>query len=140
MKNTVLFLLVILLWTPLFLSAQQQSAQQQSDRQTAGLPELAEHHGRNYLLLILAVDRNETRVFDLHLDLAIRWDQIERRRIVPVDILPPRRDVRALARWLGVEDNDFAVVLLNKEGEVIFRATDTDVIPSILEIVDRDSR
>ena len=135
MKNTTLFLLLILFLAPLVLPAQQLS-----DQQTAGLPELEEHHGRNYLLLILAVDRNEPRVFDLHLDLSVRWDQIERRRIVPVDILPPRRDVRALARWFGMEDKDFAVVLLNKEGEVIFRATETNVLLPIMELVDRDSR
>lgn len=100
------------------------------------LQEFREHRGRNRLLFVFATDRNEDRVFEFHLALSMAWDAVERRRIVPVDILPGRRDLDAVARILGIEGRDFAVVLLSREGEVLFRTDDAGSLAEILARVD----
>lgn len=100
------------------------------------LPELQEHAGKNNLLVILATNRNDDRVFDAHLDLSVRWNGAVRRNIVPVDVLPPRRDVPAIARFLGVEGHDFAIVLINKAGDILHRTTNPMATGEILAILD----
>jgi hypothetical protein len=101
------------------------------------LQEFREHRGRNRLLFVFATSRDEDRVFEFHLALSTFWDAVSRRRIVPVDILPGRRDLDAVARVLGIEGEDFAVVLLSREGEVLLRTTDAGSLMEILARVDQ---
>ncbi len=100
------------------------------------LPEAREQHGKNHLLVILAIDRNEPRVFDLNLEISVRWEAIEHRGIIPVDVLPTRHNVDAVARLLGVQGEPFAVVLLNRESEIVYRSTTTDVLDHVFRLVD----
>ncbi|TVR65817.1 MAG: hypothetical protein EA427_17335 [Spirochaetaceae bacterium] len=100
------------------------------------LPEVEEHRGRNNLLIILATNRNDDRVFDVHLDLSVRWDAVVRRRIHPVDILPGRRNVDAVARMLGVDGESFALVLFNRSGEIIYRSTDPGAVTEMFVRLD----
>lgn len=100
------------------------------------LPEAAQHIGSRYVLVILATDRNEPRVFEFNLDISVRWDALERREIVPVDVLPSRHNVATIARLLDVTDQDFAIVLLDRRGEPAFRTTDSGSLTEILARVD----
>ncbi|SIQ53171.1 hypothetical protein SAMN05920897_11075 [Alkalispirochaeta americana] len=104
------------------------------------LPELALAREGSYLLLLLAEDQNDDRLFEVHLALSNRWDALTRRKIQPLDILPRRHDVTALARLLGVQGSDFALVLLNHQGDVLFRSTDPARALEALPAVDADRR
>jgi hypothetical protein len=104
------------------------------------LPEILEHQNRHNVLIVLATNRNDDRVFDVHLDLSVRWDAMERREIYPIDILPPRRDATALAGVLGVEGESFALVLINRQGEIIYRGTDPRGITEIFRLLDLEER
>lgn len=100
------------------------------------LPDAEEHRGRSNLLVVLATNRNDDRVFDLHLDLSIRWDAVLRREIHPIDVLPPRGNVQAAAQALGVSGESFALVLISKEGEILYRGTDPRAITEIFVLLD----
>ncbi|POR01316.1 hypothetical protein AU468_08340 [Alkalispirochaeta sphaeroplastigenens] len=104
------------------------------------LPELNRLDEGGYLLLVLAEDQNDDRLFEVHLTLSNRWNALTRRRILPLDALPRRHDVAALARLTGVQGSDFALVLLNHRGEVLFRSTDPARVLEILPAVDADRR
>lgn len=101
------------------------------------LPEAYENQGRNYVLLVLATDRNEPRVFDFHLDLSMRWDAVTYREIVVVDVLPGKHNVEAVAGYFDVTGESFAVVLLDKESSVILRTTRVESLSEIFASIDR---
>jgi len=124
MKRLALLSLIILVSTVVFLPA---------------IPlDLAQHEGRNPVIVIFARARDEPRMFSFNLALSTEWDRIEARNIVTVDVGPDRYDLDSAAAQLGVSGADFAIVVINREGEIIHRTEDPDALQRILMIIDQE--
>ncbi len=88
------------------------------------------------VLIVFARDRNEDRVFSFHLALSERWESVARRNVVLQDILPGQWDLNAVARRLDLGDREFAVVLLDRNGDIVFTTSNENALGEILMHLD----
>lgn len=90
------------------------------------------------MIVIYALKADEPRAFSFNLALSSEWDRIESRRIRTIDVGPNQYDLESIGRQLGVAGEEFAVVLVGLDGEIIHRTTDPDALSRILMILDQE--
>jgi hypothetical protein len=100
--------------------------------------DLAAFRGEHPVIVIYARKADEPRAFSFNLALSTEWDRIEARRIRTIDVGPGQYDLERVGRQLGVDGEEFAVVLVGLDGEIIHRTTDPGALSRILMILDQE--
>lgn len=100
--------------------------------------DLSQYQGEGPVIVIFARDNDEPRAFSFNLALSTQWNRIEARRITTVDVGPGRYDLDAVARQLEIENNDFEIVVIDIDGEIIHRTADPGALAHILMIIDQE--
>ncbi|MFW6229177.1 MAG: hypothetical protein ACOC2V_06930 [Alkalispirochaeta sp.] len=100
--------------------------------------DLDRYRGEHPVIVIYALKADEPRAFSFNLALSSEWDRIESRRIRTIDVGPNQYDLESIGRQLGVAGEEFAVVLVGLDGEIIHRTTDPDALSRILMILDQE--
>lgn len=98
------------------------------------------HRDRRPVVVVFARDRNEDRVFAFHLGVSERWEAVQRHNIAFEDVLPGGHDIDAVAHRLGLGSRDFAVVLLDRSGDVRYITSDAGNLGEILMRLDLQHR
>jgi hypothetical protein len=88
---------------------------------------------RQPVLVIYAQSLQDDRIFEVHLALMEHWEMLGTTGLEVMDFLPGNMDYSAVARRLELPVDQFAVVLLNRNGEVVFRGNESDVAEHIIE-------
>lgn len=105
----------------------------------SGMPlDLSQYQGENPVIVIFARQVDEPRAFSFNLALSTDWNRIEARKIATVDVGPGRYDLDSVARQLGIQERDFAIVVLNLDGTIIYRTDDPQALRHILMLIDQE--
>ncbi len=94
--------------------------------------ELETYRGRQPVVVVYSRDTDEPRAFEFNLALSINWDRIERANLAIIDVIPGVYDVDIVARVLEIDEFDFAVLLFNRDGEMVYLSDQADALEDIL--------
>lgn len=108
----------------------------QSQNPTQRLP-FDVYRGRQPVLVVFAQTLQDDRIFEVHLAVMEQWEVLGRLGLEVIDILPGNTSLSAVARRLDIPVDQFAVVLLNREGDVIFRSNESNVVSQIIEVLEQ---
>ena len=97
--------------------------------------ELEEHRGARRVLIVYARSVDEPRSFEFNLALSTAWREVESYDLAIIDVIPGIYDVDIVARTLGIEEYDFAVLLIDRDGEIVLVSDQADSLREFLDLV-----